>query len=579
MARGPDLRGTRRLRPRLGRTPGAPGLKRFVAHVLSANNTAEAALGASGRRRSGRTPSAGRGGGAAWTAHRSLTSDRARRVIVKAHIVPHRARMAPLGAHLGYLRREGVTRDGTPARMFDAASEDADIGGFAERCAGDRRHFRFIVSPEDAADLTDLRAYTRDLVREMERDLGTRLEWIAVDHWNTDNPHVHLIVRGIGEEGDALVIHRDYISRGMRARAVELATLELGPRSEWDVHRKLALDVDAERWAGLDRAIQRVAERSPGGVIDLRPDPAADGDPRTRALVIGRLRRLEGMGLARAISPAQWLLADEAEGRLKELGERGDILKAMHRTMGRVVSDPMIHHEAPERPIVGRVAGKGLHDELVGSGYVVIDGADGRAHYVTLAPGADLTGVPEDGIVAVAPGRLGTARVRVLSWLSLETQIEAAGATWLDRELVGREPTELTDAGFGAAIRQALDERAAVLVEQGLAVRGRGRVVFARDLITTLERGDLDDAAARLTEESGLDYRRLREDDTVAGIYRRRIDLASGPYAMIESNNGAFTLVPWRRELGNQLGREVSAVVRGRDVDWTIGPDRGLDIS
>jgi type IV secretory pathway VirD2 relaxase len=103
--------------------------------------------------------------------------------------------------------------------MFDAASDDADLRAFAERGRDDRHHFRFIVSPEDAAEMEDLRAFTRDLVKQMERDLGTRLDWVALDHWNTDNPHIHLIVRGADDRGDTLVIHRDYISHGMRERA------------------------------------------------------------------------------------------------------------------------------------------------------------------------------------------------------------------------------------------------------------------------------------------------------------------------------------------------------------------------
>ncbi|MCE4544732.1 hypothetical protein LY284_20365 [Caballeronia sp. PC1] len=99
-----------------------------------------------------------------------------RRVLVK--IVPltrfHRngRPRAPLSAHIAYLKREGVTRDGSPARMFDANGDGADDRAFADRCKDDRHHFRIIVSPEDAADLTDLREYTRDLVRQMEADLG-----------------------------------------------------------------------------------------------------------------------------------------------------------------------------------------------------------------------------------------------------------------------------------------------------------------------------------------------------------------------------------------------------------------------
>jgi len=36
---------------------------------------------------------------------------------------------------------------------------------------------------------------------QAERDLGTKLDWIGVDHWNTDNPHVHVLVRGKADDG------------------------------------------------------------------------------------------------------------------------------------------------------------------------------------------------------------------------------------------------------------------------------------------------------------------------------------------------------------------------------------------
>lgn len=147
-----------------------------------------------------------------------------RRVILKARIVrggSRGARSAPLTAHLSYLKRDGVTRDGAPGRTFDATGDDADGKAFAERCGDDRHHFRFIISPEDAGEMSDLHAFTRDLVSQMEADLGTWLDWIAIDHWNTDNPHVHLLVRGVAENGRDLVIARDYISRGLRSRAEE----------------------------------------------------------------------------------------------------------------------------------------------------------------------------------------------------------------------------------------------------------------------------------------------------------------------------------------------------------------------
>src|SRR5258708_5882446 len=149
-----------------------------------------------------------------------------RRVVVKARVVrasSRSARTAPIGAHVSYLKRDGVTRDGSHAQMFDATGDRADDVAFAERCKDDRHHFRFIISPEDAGDMTDLRAFMRDLAAQMERDLGTRLDWIAVDHWNTDNPHVHLLVRGVTDDGRDLGIALDYISPGLRSLAVDLA--------------------------------------------------------------------------------------------------------------------------------------------------------------------------------------------------------------------------------------------------------------------------------------------------------------------------------------------------------------------
>ena len=150
--------------------------------------------------------------------------------MIKVRVVRHRGnrfRSAPLTRHVTYLKRDGVTRDGADACLFDARSDVADERAFAGRCEEDRHHFRFIVSPEDAPEMRDLRAFTRELVADAERDLGTKLDWVAVDHWNTDNPHVHILIRGRADDGRDLVISRDYISRGFRARAEERVTLDL----------------------------------------------------------------------------------------------------------------------------------------------------------------------------------------------------------------------------------------------------------------------------------------------------------------------------------------------------------------
>src|SRR5260221_9005777 len=139
--------------------------------------------------------------------------------------------------------------------------------------------------------MTDLKALTRDLARQMEVDLGTRLDWVAVDHWNTDNPHVHLLVRGVDQTGADLVISRDYISQGLRSRTEELVSIELGPKPEHEIRNALEKEVEAERWTRLDVAIRMAADET--GFIDLRPDNPGVDDPEVRRLAIGRLQRLE----------------------------------------------------------------------------------------------------------------------------------------------------------------------------------------------------------------------------------------------------------------------------------------------
>ncbi len=123
----------------------------------------------------------GRGRAASLSATRYL-ADRSRTTVIKVRVVRHGTRHAPLSVHLAYLRRDGVTKDGEPARMFGAEIDDVDHRTFAERCQEDRHHFQFIVAPEDAGELSDIKAFTRDLMADAERDLGTRLDWVAVDH-------------------------------------------------------------------------------------------------------------------------------------------------------------------------------------------------------------------------------------------------------------------------------------------------------------------------------------------------------------------------------------------------------------
>ena len=186
--------------------------------------------------------------------------------------------------------------------------------------------------------MADLRAFTRELMADAERDLGTKLDWVAVDHWNTDNPHIHVLVRGRADDGADLVISRDYIKRGFRDRAAERVTLELGPRTEQEIRNVLEKEVEAERWTSLDRSLRDISDEG-GGLVDLRP--GGDGeDPELKRLMIGRAGKLERLGLAEQIGSARWKLKPGLEPALRDLGIRGDIIKTMHRAMTGAGHEP-----------------------------------------------------------------------------------------------------------------------------------------------------------------------------------------------------------------------------------------------
>lgn len=580
---GDDLR-VRPGRIRQSRSRRAP--KSFVGQVLKAANKA-GGVGARGRLGRERGSTFGRGRGRALAAERGLLSN-ARRVIVKARVVRHKGhafRSAPLATHVAYLRRDGVTRDDQKARMFDARSDSADTAAaFVDRCNDDRHHFRFIVSPEDATEMEDLRAFTRDLLREAERDLGTKLDWVGVDHWNTDNPHIHILLRGKADDGADLVISRDYISSGMRARAERLVGLELGPKPERRIHEDLAREVDADRWTRLDRTISAGADET--GIVDLRPG-RGQTDPNIERLKIGRLQKLERLGLAVPIGPTQWMLAEDAESRLRDLGLRCDIIKTMHRALTearieRSTIDFAIHGENDRPPLIGRLVARGLADELSEKAFAIIDGVDGRAHHLRFSNIEATSDAAPGAIVELRrfEDAIGAERVAlaVRSDLLLDEQVKADGATWLDRRLVERTETPLAHAGFGQEVREALSARIDHLSATGLARRQGQRVVFARDLLGTLRRRELDAIGAKLAGETGLPYRPKTEGANVAGTYRQRLTLASGRFAMIDDGLG-FQLVPWSPSLETRLGKHISGVMSpGDGVDWSFGRKRGLGI-
>ena len=389
--------------------PGKPRQRgdTFIAQVLRQTSKAADATGGkrgmggkAGGKTTGKAPGSrlGRGHVAARFTGQSLTAH-SRRATVKVRLVYlQQASGKSTVQHLRYIEREGVDRQGGQGRAYGAITDEADTAAFEERGRGDRHQFRFIVSPEDAEQLGDLRTYTRHLMARMEANLGTRLDWLAVDHWNTDNPHTHVVLRGKDDTGKDLIISQEYITRGMRERAMELATEWLGPRTELEIQRTLAREVEQERWTSLDHSLQREAV---DGLVKIERfnDPKLQ---RQRQLLVGRLQHLQRMGLATETQPGTWAVHVEAAPTLRAMGERGDIIRTMQRAMGGQRRDLAVFQPGEDgHSVIGRIGGKGLADELYGRGYLVVDGTDGKAHYVALPPRTGLEQYPMGAVVEV----------------------------------------------------------------------------------------------------------------------------------------------------------------------------------
>jgi type IV secretory pathway VirD2 relaxase len=575
-------------------------------------------------------------------------------------------------AHLRYLERDGVTRDSERGKAYSAFENVADGEAFVERGREDRHQFRFIVAPEDATEMADLRGFTRDLMRQMELDLATRLDWIAVDHHNTGHPHTHIIVRGVLDDGRILNIAGDYIAHGVRHRASELVTRELGHQSEIELQTKLQNEVEAERVTRLDKML--LSEQQEQGVIDLRPGEGATFLIReNRNLMIGRVQHLERYGVATETEPGRWVVSDRAEKVLKELDHRNEVINSIHRALTknglaeeRGVGQFALHGEGLGEKIVGRVLAKGLAGDETGERvHLVVDGIDGRVHHMEFKDPSRIEDVGRDMIVEAAPvvsgprpadrniasnaeeynglyrptrhlervrdsferqgkdpeayvrshirrlealRRAGLVeridadhwkvpqdivergqaydlsqggdglRIRTLSAIGLDRQIASDGATWLDRQILADDRSEIRDSGFGREVNKAMSRRAQRLVEMGLATAGDGKAHVPVHTVTILERQEVERVGQQMAKDRGLTFVPANAGDYVSGRLAGVASLVSGRFAMIDNGLG-FQLVPWQPLLEKRIGQHISGLQRDDGgIEWSFGRKRGLGL-
>ena len=633
--------------PRLGRIRdvGASGGTRFRKRVAKA----AARLGTKGRgskftgSRYGRGSAAGRM--ASVRGHR-LPMRRMRRVIVKVHIA-RRTKTGGTGAfkaHLNYIQRDGVERDGQGGELYNKRDEGISDREFAERSGADRHQFRIILSAEDGDKLGDLKETTRQLMARMEQDLGTRLDWIAVDHHNTGHPHTHVVIRGKDALGRDLVIAREYLTKGLRHQAEEIVTETLGPRRDLEILASRQREVSQDRFTSIDSTLLRESDQ---GRVEIGA-AGTSADRFQRSLKLSRLKHLEALHLAARIETSVWRLEEGWEGTLRQMGRKGDIIRTLSasRRVGQHAEIRMFETRAESAPpLLGEVVASGPSDELRDTRYLIVRSFDGGIWHVDAGEGG-WGGLPPEGAVvevaqtigeprqadrtinqiaersggvysdelhaAAEPAasgayrlahkrrlealrragfvvrnsdgswqigtdflkhaeefertRAGGARILVRSWIGLEAQIEHSGATWIDR-LQNSDVQVRTSS----RLKQVVDARQSVLLERGLlelSVNG-----LTSDRIAQLEAWERQAVAARIARRSSRSEILLSEGQTFSGNMQGSVDLAQGRMAVI-GNGKEFALVPWRREMGKYMRREITVVRRGQGLDWQVNTTR-----
>src|SRR6266496_5608658 len=362
-------------------------------------------------------------------------------------------------AHGYYLARERATeKREKKAAGFSRSERNVDIAQRLDvwQKAGDERLFKIIVSPE-FGDRIDLENHTRELIARMERDLKTDLEWVAVIHYNTEHPHAHIALRGVDERGQPLRLPREYVKSGIRSRAEDLLTKELGHRTLEDVIEAQRREVNQFRFTSLDRMIQR-QNPAQAECFVVQCDPA---QPR-----VGRFSRTQQQHLASRLSKLERMeLAEHlGESLWRVRGDFAEVLRMMQRTKdrqrvlaahGALLSDERLHLVVTDfrdfTHIEGRVLAHG-QEEYGDRMYVMIEGVDGRVHFLYQTD--EIKNARRQG------------QLRVNSFARIEKQFSEEGRPFLHVEDMGDASELLRDTTYFGKMALQLIHQGVTRVER-----------------------------------------------------------------------------------------------------------------
>jgi hypothetical protein len=453
-------------------------------------------------------------------AARGFAGDQRQRVIAKLSFHKHGFRGAAGGggsgggggklmAHAHYLERDGTARAQEAGRVergqfYDRERDRAEDARerLHDWSVEDKRHFRLMLAPESGACIVgedgDLKDFTRSTMEKMERDLGVELDWVAVDHHNTDNPHVHVIVRGVRRDGAELLLPREYVSHGLREAARDVATGMLGERSIADKRLRLDREVQARSLNRLDRAL----ERELNAHREVRMQQLGRGHtPDFANALRARARELQRMGLAQEVRRNVLKLEPDWLQRL-DAARPLDIRRELAR--GRL-------YEPRFGRLVGEVKELGPRGDNPERALLVVETPSYGRLLLNTGMG-EIEHLEQGSIVALkADGR--GAKIDVISAKSLEAQVRARAETLLDRELDRIARGQARRLPALDSVEAALGRRAKTLEREGWGVSSdSGKFYFRDGARDALRAGELDRAGLEHAKRHGLQYRDLVAD-------------------------------------------------------------------
>ena len=526
----------------------------------------------------------GRGKGAAAVArHWAHVSNR--RVIVRSSTAPARgANTSAFSSHIRYLLRYPTDEEANRGRLYSGDSDNAEASEFNKRSRHDPWQFRFVVAPEDSHQIEDLSAFTRRLMQQVERDLGTPVDWVAANHFNTAHPHTHIVVRGRTPAHEELLINRRYMISGMRHRAEEIITNMLGSKTGHELSVARQMERSGDRLTSIDQHISRSQTR---GTVRVGRSSQSRAAPAL-TMQVKRLQYLEKLGLAEHAYGREWRLQPGWQDALKSLGRRTETLAELSRAVGDERSAGRVEAlgPAPEgKWVTGRLAalsasGTGLQDHLL-----VIDGLDGRIWLAQVASEETLQLPSPGGVISAliepAPAsRIGarpnrtepdeaapdgqTIRTFVNSWLPVNQLIDRQAFTWLDE--LSDDQIALQSSGFGAEVRAAKSARQAFLAASSLDLSD----------FDALRRAELGRAAASLAGQTGKRYAELQSREVFRGEHNEHIDTAYGRFAVI-ANETRFTFTALTDEVARLKGKTVLVEQGPLSAGTLLWRSRGIE--